>query len=242
MQETIAKLHDGAIGDILCVLTQRFNAGVKNTVRQPGWTDLEYQLRNWYYFTWLSSDFIAEQFIHELDNVAWALKDETPVKISATGGRQTRTGAEYGHIFDHFAVAYEYADGKKVFAQARQAPGCSNENSVVAHGTKGMCDLRRYSITGENPWRLKPRRTVMHQLEHDAMYAALRKGEIINNGEYMAKSSLLGIAGRMAAYTGKTITWEQAMNSQERLGPTEYDWEKPLPEPPVAIPGVTPFV
>jgi predicted dehydrogenase len=242
MQQCIAKLHEGAIGDITCVLTQRFNAGVKHTVRQPGWTDMEYQLRNWYYYTWLSSDFIAEQFVHELDNVAWALKDEAPVRISATGGRQTRTGPEYGHIFDHFAVTYEYADGKKVFAQTRQAPGCSYENSVIAHGTKGACDLRRYAITGENPWSPRLRQTVMHQLEHDAMYAALRKGEIINNGEYMAKSSLLGIAGRMAAYTGKTITWEQAMNSQERLGPTEYDWDKPLPEPPVAIPGVTPFV
>lgn len=244
MIEMVKKLQAGALGDISSIVTQRFNGGVKNTPRQEGWTDMEYQLRNWYYYTWLSSDFMAEQFVHELDNVAWILGDEYPTKISATGGRQSRTGKEYGHIFDHFAVTFEYADGKRVYAQTRQAPGCSNENSVIALGSKGVCDVRAYRITDKNGnnTQMKPKRTVMHQLEHDAMYAALRQGKILNNGEYMAKSSLMGIAGRMAAYTGKTLTWDQCMNSQEKLGPDTYDWDAPLPEPPVAIPGVTPFI
>ena len=108
-------------------------------------------------------------------------------------------------------------------------------------GTRGACDMMKYTITGQDPWEWDGKRTVMHQLEHDALFAALRRGDVINNGQYMAKSTMMGIIARMSAYTGKTLTWEKALNSQEDLSPPRYDWDAPLPEPPVAMPGITPF-
>ncbi len=205
-------------------------------------TDLEWQMRNWYYFTWLSGDFNVEQFVHEMDKMAWVMQDQYPVKCVSTGGRQTRIGEEYGNIYDHFSTVFEYENGVRYLAATRHQPGCSNpfRDSVV--GTKGEANLMRFTITGENEWKWGKRRTVMHQLEHDAMYAALRNGEIINNGEYMAKSTMMGIMARMSAYTGKELTWEQAMNSKEDLTPAHFDWKKPLSTPEVAMPGITPFV
>jgi len=243
MIETIKRIHDGQIGRIVALETMRLSQGVgKLAERQPGWTDMEYQLRNWYYYTWLSGDFNVEQFVHELDKMAWAMGDEYPVDCSCVGGRQTRIEPHFGHIYDHFSAVYNYADGQKLTAATRHQLGCSSLRGDITMGTKGTCDMMKYTITGENPWRRRERITVMHQLEHDAMYAALRRGEIINNGEYMAKSTMMAIIARMSAYTGKTLTWEQAMNSQEDLSPPSYDWNQPLPEPPVAMPGVTPFV
>ena len=241
MIEVIKRLRDGAIGDLVTLESQRYGGGVgKLAKRDPDWTDLQYQLRNWYYYTWLSGDFIVEQFVHELDKMAWAASDY-PVSCIASGGRQARTGAEYGHIWDHFNCTYTFASGLKLYAGTRHWSGSSNEWHDLAFGTRGRCDMMRFTITGANPWQGPRKRADMHQLEHDAMYAALRRGDIINNGEYMAKSTLMGILGRQAAYTGKELTWEQALNSQERLVPEKLDWGMKLPEPPVAVPGVTRF-
>ena len=243
MQETIKRIQDGAIGDIVAIDSTRYLGGVgKLAKREEGWSDMYYQMRNWYYFTWLSGDFIAEQFIHELDKINWLMGDVPPVKCYATGGRQTRTQDWFGHVFDHFAVTYEYADGQKYFATTSHQRGCRGKFYDHVMGTKGSADLMKYLIKGENPWRRKERRTVMHQVEHDVMYAALRRGETINNGDYMANSTLMAIMGRQAAYTGQEITWDKMMNSKEDLSPTKYDWNVKQPHPPVAVPGVTPFV
>ena len=243
MQETIGKIHDGALGDIVTLHSTRFLGGVgKLAKREPDWTDIEYQMRNWYYFTWLSGDFNVEQFVHEMDKMSWVMGGQYPVRCYSTGGRQTRTADYYGNVYDHFNTVFEYENGVKYFASTRHQAGCSNLFFDHVHGTEGQADLMKYSITGKNPWKGPRRRTVMHQLEHDAMYAALRKGETINNGEYMAKSTMLGIMARMSAYTGKILTWEQAMDSKLRLGPEKYDWNLPFPDPPVAMPGATPFV
>ena len=241
MQETIKQIHDGAIGDIISMHSVRYSGGVKSTPRQPGWSEMEYQMRNWYYFTWLSGDFNTEQFVHELDKLSW-VKGEYPVRVYGTGGRQARTGEEYGHIYDHFSTVYEYADGTQYYATTRHQRGCSNEFTDWVFGTEGTANLMKFTIEGKNPWRGGRRKTVMHQLEHDALYAALRKGEIINNGDYMAKSTMMGIIARMVAYTGKSLTWEQAMASEEKLGPKVYDWNADIEVPTVAVPGVTPFI
>ena len=243
MQETIKRIHDGAVGDITALEATRYSGGVgKLAKREEGWTDMYYQMRNWYYYTWLSGDFNVEQFVHNLDLMAWVMKDEYPISCHSSGGRQIRTGAEYGHIYDHFNSVYEYAGGVKLYAGTRHWPGCQGATLSLTIGSQGRCDMMKYGISGTNPWQWDGKRTVMHQLEHDAMYRALRKGEVINNGHYMANSTMMAIIARMSAYTGKVLSWEQAMNSKEDLTPPSYDWDTPMPEPAVAMPGVTPFV
>ncbi len=243
MQETIKRIHDGALGEITSMEATRYGTGVgKLAEREPGWTDMYYQMRNWYYYTWLSGDFNVEQFVHNLDMMAWVMQDECPISCHSSGGRQVRTEPKYGHIYDHFNSVYEYANGVKFYAGTRHWPGCQGSRFALTVGTQGRCDMMKYEITGTNPWKWDGKRTAMHQLEHDAMYAALRKGEIINNGRYMANSTMMAIIARMSAYTGKVLTWEQAMDSKEDLTPPSYEWDTPMPEPPVAIPGVTEFV
>jgi len=154
-----------------------------------------------------------------------------------------RTGPEFGNIFDHFSVCYEYDDGVRLFAQCRQMPGCYSDISAQVVGTLGTADLseRKFAIHGERPWVRPGKDNNFYQAEHDALFSSIRAGTPINNGDYMARSTLVAIMGRMAAYTGKQITWEMALNSKEDLTPANYAWG-PISEPSVAIPGVTAFV
>jgi predicted dehydrogenase len=245
MQQLMARIHDGAIGEIVALHSVRYAEGVWVRPRKPEMTEMEYQMRNWYYFTWLSGDFNVEQFVHQYDQVAWAMQDVYPARCYSTGGRQQRTGPEYGHIYDHFASTFEYAQGARAFTTTRHQKGCSNESGVVVIGTKGEANLSRRNagITGENPWRLPDdEEKDSHQLEHDTFFAELRAGRIINNGDYMAKSTMMAIMARMSAYTGQTLTWDQAMNSEQHLAPSAYTWDADPPEAVVAVPGVTRFV
>jgi predicted dehydrogenase len=243
-RETMKRIHEGAVGDIIALHTS-YNAGYLRVIlRQNGWSDMEWQVRNWLYFTWLSGDHIVEQHVHSLDKMAWAMKDEYPVRASGMGGRQVRVQPEYGNIFDHHAVVFEYPRGIKLFAYCRQQRGCANDVSDHILGTKGTCDVMKHSITGEHPWRHRPGKKGddnMYQNEHDELFASIRAGKPINNGDYMCKSTLMAIMGRMATYTGQVITWEQALNSKEDLTPPRYEFG-PLPIAPVAKPGITKFV
>jgi myo-inositol 2-dehydrogenase / D-chiro-inositol 1-dehydrogenase len=241
-QELVRRVHEGAIGEIVALHTARYASGVWVKPRQHGMTEMEYQMRNWYYFTWLSGDFNVEQFVHQLDFMAWLMQDRYPVRCYSTGGRQARTGPEYGHIYDHFSSVFEYDNGVRVFATTRHQSGCSTVSNSIAMGTKGQASSGRISsITGENPWQPPPRdnEPPSHQLEHDAFFAALRQGRIINNGEYMAKSTLMAIMERMSAYTGQTLTWDQVLNSNLDLKPSSYDWDGTPPPAEVAVPGLT---
>ncbi len=243
--EVISRLHDGAIGSIHTMQANDFRGPLWIKPRQPDWTDMHWQMRNWYYFTWLSGDFNVEQHVHLLDVCSWIMQGEYPVRAIGTGGRQIRTAAEYGNIYDHHAVIYDYAGGTKLFAQCRQQPGCHSDICAYATGTKGTAELRegKPSISGETQWKYDNRgiEDSFYQTEHDELFASIRSGKPINNGEYMAKSTLLAIMGRMATYTGQSITWEQAMNSQEDLTPKKYEWG-PIPTPDIPMPGVTKFV
>ncbi|HEY3963855.1 MAG TPA: Gfo/Idh/MocA family oxidoreductase [Planctomycetaceae bacterium] len=242
-RESVARIHDGAIGDIRMLAANDYRGPIWTKQRQPDWSDMEWQMRNWYYYTWLSGDFNVEQHVHFLDVCAWLMRGEYPAHCVGSGGRQVRTGPECGHIYDHFSIAYEYASGARLISHCRQMPGCYNDMSVQAIGTRGIADLseRRFAIRGESAWVRPGKDSNFYQTEHDELFASIRKGTPINNGDYMAKSTLIAIMGRMAAYTGKKITWEMAMNSKEDLTPPRYDWAS-LPEPPVAIPGITQFV
>jgi predicted dehydrogenase len=252
MRETVQRIHDGAIGDVQ-VLQCTYNTGglwhrSLKEKQDKGWSDMEWQLRNWLYFTWLSGDFNVEQHCHSIDKMAWVMKNEYPVKAVGLGGRQVRTDPDYGHIFDHHAVTYEYANGAKCFSQCRQQVGAAADISDHLYGTKGICDIWASRSQGviKSPmvdggsWRSTAAGN-MYQVEHDELFASIRNSKPINNGEWMAKSSLMAIMGRMATYTGQAITWDMALNSQEKLGPSEYKFG-PLEMPPVALPGVTKFV
>jgi myo-inositol 2-dehydrogenase / D-chiro-inositol 1-dehydrogenase len=247
------RIHDGAIGQPLS-LQNTYNTGpIWVHPRRPEWNDMTYQLRNWYYFGWLSGDHITEQAVHSLDKMAWAMRDVPPARCVAHGGRQVRTGEEFGHIYDHFSVVYEYEDGARGYHFCRQQAGCANDNSDYFMGSKGIAKISAFgplTITGDSSWRFRGERPDMYQVELDEMLASVRAGTPINDGSWMAHSTLLAIMGRMAAYTGQVVTWEQALNSQEDLvkfalnqelapGDPEFAWDLELRVPPVAIPGRT---
>jgi predicted dehydrogenase len=243
LQEIVRRVQDGAVGKIVAVHAARYGGGVWVRPRKPGMTDMQYQMRNWYYFTWLSGDFNVEQFVHQLDRMAWVMKDRYPTRCYSTGGRQARTSPDHGHIFDHFSSVFEYPQGARVFTTTRHQRGCTSESQAYVMGTKGIADLQAGAITGENAWQAARRRRInSHQLEQDAFLAALRTGKIINNGDYMAKSTLMAIMSRMSAYTGRSLTWEQVLSSKEDLSPSGYTWDAEPPKAEVAVPGVTQFV
>lgn len=204
-------------------------------------------MRNWYYYTWLSGDFNVEQHVHSLDKMGWAMHDESPVEVSGTGGRIQRTDPKYGNIYDHFAVTYEWANGVRAHARCRHFTRSTNDVSDNIYGSMGRAAIASFDTKildwkGNVIWKYDgPKPGNMYQLEHDAFFASIRSGKPINNGDYMSKSSMLAIAGRMSSYTGKTLTWEQCMNSKLDLTPPSYEWG-PLETPPVAIPGITKFV
>ncbi|MBM3992206.1 MAG: Gfo/Idh/MocA family oxidoreductase [Planctomycetes bacterium] len=243
-RETIRRVHDGAIGKIIAAQTTYNTGGLWHRGRQSEWSDMEWQMRNWLYFTWLSGDHIVEQHIHSLDKVAWALGDKYPVRVTASGGRAQRTEEKWGNIYDHFNTVYEYEDGVKVFSSCRQWNGASSDVSDHLFGTKGIAHLQSHTIEGDKAWRYREvegEQDDMYQNEHNELFAAIRKGKVIDNSDYMCKSTMMAIMARMAAYTGQTLTWEQAWNSQEDLSPASYEWTS-IATPPVAIPGVSKFI
>ena len=241
VRETIARIQDGAIGDIVAIQSS-YNA---NTLwhrgDDPKWSRLEYQIRNWLYYTWLSGDHIGEQAVHSLDKTLWVQGDPSPVRAMALGGRQQRTDPKFGHIWDHFSVFYEYPSGIRVYFTCRQQDNCTSFVDENVLGTKGTAQILAHVIEGEKKWRYRGPRPVMYRQEHLELFQSIRDGKPINNGHYMCNSTLVAIMGRLAGYTGKTLTWYELNSSQERLGPTELVWGD-VPEPPVAIPGQYEFV
>jgi predicted dehydrogenase len=242
-RETIKRVHDGAIGDVVAIQTTYNSQGVwdpRRTRDQVG-SEMEYQMRNWYYYTWLSGDHIVEQAVHAIDTMAWVMGDVPPTQCWGSGGRQVRTDPMYGNIYDHFSVVYDYASGVRGYHNCRHWAGTDNQVKDYVLGAKGTCDVFGNRISGPNKWRFRSdKKFDMYQTEHDEMFAAIRAGKPINNGLYAARSTLLAIMGRMTAYTGKTVTWEMAMNSTEDLSPAQYAWGD-APQRPVPRPGFTKF-
>lgn len=248
-REFFKRIHDGAIGDVRAIYHTYYTGPVKPmppaSARKAGMSDVEWQVGNWYNFTWLSGDGYVEQAIHSVDKMAWLMKDVPPVKCTAVGGRQTPN--HEGNIYDHIEVNYEFANGVRGFVVHRQIPNCHSENRDYIMGSKGLGYIGRrpriaVEITGETEWQAPPASRDMYQVEHDELFASIRDGKPINDGVRMATSTLMGIMGRMAAYTGQEITWEQAMQSKEQLVPDNLEWNSAMPITPVPIPGKTRFV
>jgi len=247
-RDTIQRIRDGAIGDVLFMRCYWTMGDLWVMPRQAGQTEMEYQMRNWYYFTWLSGDHIVEQHVHNIDSCNW-VKEAYPVSAQGQGGRQVRTGKEYGQIFDHHSVEFTYEDGCKLFSQSRQIPGCWNSTADYAHGTKGSADLSRGILQGPATQRQRrsPADTVNpYQAEHDALFESIRNNTPHNEAEYAAFSTMTAILGRMATYSGNEVFWKDAIQSQVSLAPSGYAWNATPPvlpgldgRYPVPIPGVT---
>lgn len=239
------KVLNGDIGDVLCVYGTYLTSPVKSmpdaSTRPAGMSNLEWMVRNWYNFTWLSGDGLVEQACHTVDWVAWAKDDVPPQSCTAVGGRQIP--AKGGDIYDHIEVNYLWEDGTRGFLAQRQISGCHNENNLYILGSKGQGNITRKgaTITGAEDWRYKGPTPNMYQVEHDEMFKGIREGKPINNGVRMMNSTLMAIMGRMAGYTGKEVTWEMALNSEAQLVPEVSNWETPVEIPAMSMPGLTPF-
>lgn len=243
-RELFNRVRSGEIGEIKTVSTMRNGEQLWSRPKEQGWSDMEYRLRNWLYYSWLSGDFITEMMVHSLDMMSWALGDKDPIKATGTGGRQVRTAEVFGNVYDHFAVEYEYENGVRGYHFSRQQDGCSNISKVDIAGTLGNAYIggtHGHEITGKTRWIFQGEKNDMYQTEHDELFAAIRKNKPMNDGEWMARSTMLGILGRMAAYTGQTITWEDALHSNQVLGPAidEFNWDLKWPGHEVAMPGKT---
>jgi predicted dehydrogenase len=251
VRETMRRIHDGAIGDVLSIQETYLTGSLWYRIpptQPPLWTEMETQMRNWYYFTWLCGDHNVEQHVHSLDKAAWVMNDQPPERAWGLGGRQVRTEAKFGDIYDHHAVVYEYANGTRLYSYCRQQPGCFGDVSDLFVGTRGKArvgEIRKHAAQGAPEWRYDGPSCNMYEEEHKALFGAIRSGVPINNGQYMARSTMLAILGRMVDYSGKAITWEDAINSRVSLSPVKYAWDAEPPTLPdkdgryrVAMPGV----
>ena len=240
MRATMERVLDGAIGKLQTSQCNYLASTLWIRTPEPEWTPMHNQVLNWLYYRWLSGDHIVEQFIHSLDKALWLRQDVPPVRCYGIGGRQVRTSEEYGDIFDHFYVVYEWADGTKTYAATRQMEGCFNETEDYVFGLEGTAKLIANEISGPKPWKYRydgaGEQPNMYDLEHVALFKSIRDGKPLNNGDYMCKSTLMAIMGREACYSGETITWEQAMLSQQNLAPKELAWGD-APSVNVNVPG-----
>lgn len=245
--ETIKRLQDGMIGDFVAFRAYWNGGGVWEPPlkREDAKSEMEYQLRNWYYYNWLCGDHIVEQHIHNLDVCNWVL-GKTPIRANGMGGRQVRTDKRYGEIYDHHFVEFEYEGGARVFSQCRHIPNCWNNVSEWVQGSKGSANINGSIETKDEKWRFRSANPDPYQVEHDDLFDAIRTGADYNEADYGATSSLTSIMGRMATYSGQIIEWQDALNSELSLMPETFTWDakpKSLPKEDgsyeIAMPGIT---
>ena len=245
-RETYDKILSGAIGEISSIYNT-YNTGAlwfKDT--KPSWGKFKKELRNWLYYNWLSGDHITEQAVHSIDLMQWAMGDKLPQKCVGTGGRQSRTEEKFGNVYDHFAIVYEYENGAKGYHFSRQQKGAARAYHIEMFGDKGRCNIdvfKQHEIIGQTNWKWDGEKPNMYQVEHNELFESIRKGNPINDGERAANSTMMAILGRMVAYTGQELTWDEAFNSNETLGPPidEINWDLDWKSPDVAKPGITKF-
>jgi predicted dehydrogenase len=260
--EMVDRVHNGAIGDIAALRVYWNGGGVwePRRSREEVATEMEYQMRNWYYYNWLCGDHICEQHIHNLDVGCWLKGDQFPVKAIGMGGRQVRTDKRYGEIFDHHACQFTFEDGSVMISECRHIRGCWGSVTEHIHGTKGLADLTnnktmKYTTSTGDEWeyysgdranRRKWTEPDAYQVEHDDLNTAIRNDIAYNEADYGAKSTMTAILGRMCTYSGKEISWDDAIASKIALRPETYAWDAMPPtvpnengEYPIPVPGYT---
>ncbi|MDP7029505.1 MAG: Gfo/Idh/MocA family oxidoreductase [Phycisphaerales bacterium] len=238
--EAMRRIRDGDIGDVVAARCYWNQGGLWNRGRKDGWSDMEWQLRNWLYFTWLSGDHIVEQHVHNLDAVNWAMGSH-PIKCTGMGGRQSRTQPEYGHCFDHFAVDYEYPGGVHAMSMCRQADGSSGRVGEVIQGTEGraVTTSGRAKFEGGRNWAFEGENPNPYVAEHRDLHASIRgDGPYLNEARRIAESTLTAIMGRMSAYSGRELTWDEVLASPLDMTPPEYAFTS-MQTPAIPVPGRT---
>lgn len=248
--EAMERIHSGAIGRIVAIQETWLRPPYVVRQRRPKQRELEFQASNQYHFHWLSGDDVPQTLIHNLDRSSWALGNAAPLGCHGMGGRSTLRGEEYGSVFDHHAVVYDFPGGVRVYAFCRTIDNCYNENSSLILGSKGRCDLLNLRITGETAWQSAqpPSKNNAYDLEQAALFEAIRKATPLNNGDYMARSTLIAVMGQLSSYTGRELTWEQVAGSSWAYPPRAEDVHEDMEPPvwpdssgsyPVFTPGVT---
>ena len=247
-QETVKRMHDGAIGEVVAIEEHYLRAPYVLVKRAPGLNEVQYQCSNQYHFNWLSGDDVPQSLIHNVDRSIWAMREQVPAKCHALAGRSAMFDEIYGNVFDHHAVVYEFANGAKLYAFCRTTTGCHNQVSSLIYGTKGRCRLTACRIDGENKWQYQGPRCNPYHEEHKALFGAVRSGKPISSGYHMANSTLATVMGQLSCYTGKEVTWDRAAKSDFYYPPKadtcSLDMEPPVkPGPdgryPVYVPGKT---
>jgi len=247
-QETVKRIHDGAIGDVVAIEENFLRGPYGLNKRKPGLTELQYQFSNQYHYTWLSGDDVPQSLIHNIDRSLWVLKEETPVDCHGMGGRSGSFGEVYGDVFDHHHVVYRFKNGVRLYANCRTTFGCYNESSSIIMGSKGRASVTHGRIDGETKWSYKGPRANPYDEEHRALYQSIRNAKPINSGYHMANATLTTVMGQLSCYTGEGMTWDKAQKSDfyhlPKPGDVTMDTEPPTkPGPdgqyPHAIPGVT---
>ncbi len=248
--ETMQRVHDGAIGKIVAIQETWLRPPYVLRERRPGMSELLFQGSNQYHFRWLSGDDVPQTLIHNLDRSSWALGNAAPLWAWGMGGRSTLKGEIYGDVFDHNSVVYEFPEGVRVYAACRTIDNCYNENSSLILGSKGRCDLLNLRITGETNWQSPGEKSKnnAYDLEQAALIKGIREGKPVNNGEYMVRSTQIGVMGQFACYTGQQMKWGEFSASNYCYLPKPEDCREGMEPPakagadgtyPVLTPGVT---
>lgn len=249
-QETIKRVHDGAIGDIVTIEENFLRAPYRLINREPNQAEVAFQFANQYHFSWLSGDDVPQSLVHNVDRATWAMNGQTPVKAHGLAGRSASFGEVYGNVFDHHSVVYEYANGVRMYALCRTQNGCYTNTDSLLFGSKGRCNVTQCVIDGETKWKYQGRAENPYDLEHKALFSAIRSGNPINCGDYMAPSTLIGVMGQLACYSGKELTWDQVAKSDFVYTPKVEDVSLDMAPPvtpdangwyPVPMPGMTQF-
>ena len=245
--ETVQRIHDGAIGDVVAIQEHWLRGPYGLGARDPKHSELEWQVSVQYRFRWLSGDDVPQTLVHNIDRSSWVMHNQVPVKCHGLGGRSTMIDAQYGNVFDHHTVVYEFANGVPLYAFCRTTVNCYPDNSSVILGTKGRASLLRCRIQGETTWQWKGQ-CDPYQAEHDALFAAIRSGKPLHSGAYMARSTMICVMGQLSCYTGQEITWDQVQQSDFCYPPRPEDCHDGMEPPtrpgpdgtyPVPQPGVT---
>ena len=247
-QETVKRIHDGAIGDVVAMQSMFLRTPYRLEVRAEGMSEMEYQFRNWYHFRWLSGDDVTQSLVHNVDRMSWVMREEMPTWCFGLAGRSSSFGEVYGDMFDHHTAVYEYASGARMYALCRTQNNCYNNGSDIIMGTKGKCYLGGCKIEGETNWRYEGPNPNPYAAEQKALIDSVREGVPVNSGDYMSTSTMVAVLGQIACYTGKPTTWEEVNASELRFGPapdeSSFETEPPtrLDETgnyPLPMPGVT---